>query len=53
MPKIIWKVGGQEKQRRKGVESVQKMITRDKVARKGDKERVEGVLMIRSSVKIL
>ena len=38
---------------RKGVETVQKMVTRHKVVSKGEKERVEAVLMIRSSVKIV
>ena len=38
---------------RKGVESVQKMVIRHKVAGKGYNERVEAVLMKGSSVKQL
>ena len=52
MPKIIWKVGVRKnREERKGVESVQKMVTKHKVARKSYKERVEAMLMKKSSAK--
>ena len=41
------------REERKGVESVQKMVIGYKVAGKSHKERVEAVLLTRSSVKIL
>jgi len=54
MPKVLWKAGVRKnREERKGVESVQKMVTRHKLARKSYKERVEAVLMNKSSVKRL
>ena len=34
MPKIIWKVGVRKNRERKGVESVQEMVTKPEMARK-------------------
>lgn len=52
MPKITWKIGAKKHRKEtKGEDSVQKTVKRDKAARKGNKERGEAVLVMRSSVK--
>lgn len=54
MPNIIWKIGVREERKEgKGAESVQKMVTRHKGARKSNKKRVGALLVTRCSMKIL